>query len=205
MPPSSRDPREVTTRPVLGRAIVDSTGREVRRLRVFCTRARRSTDLEACQRCPAFVELASDGGADGCVACVPLSGDSRSVDTDAGSLIREPPLCVGADVAIAAIRPLIAARSVPFVLVVNDAEQVVGILWPSRLDRRTPAGALARDVMSVPWTAHEAAPIREALVLMATAHLRSLPIVAPDGTPVGVLRDVEALRAWVALRRLRWP
>jgi hypothetical protein len=103
-------------------------------------------------------------------------------------------------VSITALRKLVAEREVPFILVVSDVEHVIGMIWPIRLELPMPPGALASDVMTSACTAAEFTSIRQVLLFMATAHLRWLPIIAPDGTPLGVLRDVEALRAWVASR-----
>jgi hypothetical protein len=188
---------------VLAHSIVDASGRERRRLRVFCGRAGHSIDLDACRRCSAFVEVVEGDGQSGWVHCFPERTRLGPSETHAGSLVYGSPVCVHEDVRFSALRKLVVERELPFVLVVDASDHVAGTVWPRQLDGPSPRGACARDVMTKACTAAEACSIRDALLHMAMAHLRWLPIVAPDGTPVGMLRDVDALQVWARERASR--
>jgi hypothetical protein len=55
--------------------------------------------------------------------------------------------------------------------------------------------------MTSPGAAGETSTVRTVLLQMAASHRRWLPIVSHDGTPVGVVRDVDALHAWTLRSR----
>jgi CBS domain-containing protein len=189
-------------RPILGHAIVDSNGRSVRRLRVFCARLGHSLDYEACKTCPAY-RATVDGNRIECRADGPGPDEEPSCShrIDAAGAAPMPKLvCVREDVPATELSRLLADGT-PFVLVVGEDGRAIGTVWGNGDAELAEIGALARDLMTSPTIAPETTSIRAALLQMASAHLRAVSIVTSDGSPVGLLRDVDALGMWTALRR----
>lgn len=60
----------------------------------------------------------------------------------------------------------------------------------------------AGSVVSSALALHESTPVRRALRLLASAHLRAATVVDDAGLPLGVFRDVDGLRV-LALARTR--
>jgi CBS domain-containing protein len=79
------------------------------------------------------------------------------------------------------------------VAVVDGDRRLVGMVHEMALVGR-PARGDASHAMSTAIAIHEATPIRVALYLLASCHLREATVVSPDGQPIGVFRDVDGLR-----------
>jgi hypothetical protein len=62
------------------------------------------------------------------------------------------------------------------------------------------AGASVACAMSSAMGIHEAMPVRTALRLLASSHLREATVIGNDGTPLGIFRDVDGLHAIAAAR-----
>jgi hypothetical protein len=195
-------------RPLLGHSIVHADGRRVRSLRVFCARIARTLSLEACERCPAFREHVEDESEDGHIECVadgpgptPHSRPPAADHDGAGALVSCAPPSVRVDVSARDVATLLAETGAPYMLVVDEENHVVGAIWSTAAHLSGVApGATAVELMTTARVASERATIHATLLQMATSHLRWISIVADDGTPVGVLRDVDALRAWARRR-----
>jgi CBS-domain-containing membrane protein len=177
---------------------------------VFCARLGRTLDLHTCTRCPAFLEVARDASEDGHVECLadgagptPSARPRELTCQDgAGALATASPPCVREDVGARSVARLLIDTGAPYVLVVDAGDRVVGAVWSTAaLDPALEPGATAAEVMTTAQVASEVTTIHATLLRMAASHLRSMAIVADDGTPVGVLRDVDALRAWARRRR----
>lgn len=76
------------------------------------------------------------------------------------------------------------------VAVVDDDARLVGVM--------DPGGRLAKEDAGRGWAIPEDTCVPAALRLMALRHWRTAPVVAPSGTVVGVVQDVDALRALTA-------
>jgi hypothetical protein len=190
----------VPRRPILVHSIVSANGSQTRHPRVFCSRLAQSLSLEDCRACPAFlvekpsqegevIECRPDGPGPG---GAPPASFGRS---HAGAIAACSELvCVHGSVNALAVMELLHEERIPFVLVLDDDGRVVGAVWPSALIEDE--DATARDVMTNHGATEESSSVRAALLQMASSHRRYLPVVAGDGSPVGVVRDVDALRAW---------
>jgi CBS domain-containing protein len=89
--------------------------------------------------------------------------------------------------------------SVSAILVVDDADRLVGVIDPRVLESAAPdetAAVLARRSPCI----GESASLAEAVECMVRAHTRYLPVLRADGRVAGVLDDLDALR-WIALHR----
>lgn len=197
-----------TRRPVLSHTVVYGDGRSVRRLRVFCGRLGQSMDLDACARCAAFLEVNEEGSPE--VICRtdgpgPMGGDERveGAAYRVGALAVQAPLCVRDDVTTRDARALFRSHRPPFLLVVDAFDHVVGVVFPASLARVDVEALTVRDVMTTAGAAEETLSVDDALFAMAHTHRRALVIVDGEGTPVGSLRDVDALRMWTSRRRAR--
>lgn len=61
--------------------------------------------------------------------------------------------------------------------------------------RKGPSSTMTSPVaMPSPLALHESTPVRRALRLLASAHLREAAVVDDGGHPLGVFRDVDGLR-----------
>lgn len=191
-------------RPILGHAIVDSEGRSVRHLRVFCGRLGYSLSLDECRECPAYLHTTEDEHIE-CRADGPGPTDDAPVPSHdrAGSAELPRLLCVRDDVPGHELARLLADGSTPFVLVIDENGHAIGTVWATATVDALEV--LARDLMTTPVIASETTTVRSALLQMASSHLRAISLVTQDGTPVGLLRDVDALAMWTALRRRQKP
>lgn len=86
-------------------------------------------------------------------------------------------------------------RSLP---VVDAGDNLLGIVDEMRC--REVFGKTAASVMSSKLSLDALTPVRRALELMAAAHLREITVLDGEGRPLGMLRDVDALR-WLAEAR----
>lgn len=199
-------------RPLLTQTVVHGDGRTSRSLRVFCGRLGRSMALDECSRCAAFLAVESDDDARGHVRCRaegpgPNADDLRVPDAGfrAGAHASSAPLCVREEVTPLAVRALFRAHHPPFVVVVGDDGHVVGLVTEEAVAHLAPGAKTLRELMTSAGAANEALSIDAALVEMALSHRRSLVVVDASGTPVGSLRDVDALHAWTKRRRSERP
>jgi len=178
------DPRP---RPISTRTVILPEMAERRTLFVFCPKLMRAVTLD-----------------DGCAECTACAGFTTSLDASrrpsslcsfGGCASRASPGPVGAILARHAIcvrdDAVGTARGVGLhpgnVAVVDDDTRLVGMLDPSG---RVHTGEAACGA-AIP----EETPVPRALRQMAAQRWRSAPVVAQDGTVVGVLDDLDALRA----------
>lgn len=228
---SGQDPIE--KHPVLVREVLRGDGSRVLSLRVYCSRQSASVDLETCEVCASCIDISPDpGGTQVFVRCEPVQetanaragapeegsgpGGLAGGTTPVGEILSDNTLCVGTDTHVPAIIELMKERSLPGVFVVDDEGHLVGIvrdvnllrtLEPMPHMRQEPLHALAgshvETVMSTAMAIGEDSPVRRALLCMAHAHLREIPVVTREGRLVGVLRDIEGLRWFASERRAK--
>ncbi|MFO0678036.1 MAG: CBS domain-containing protein [Polyangiaceae bacterium] len=74
---------------------------------------------------------------------------------------------------------------------VKDGNALVGVIRLAPFAKATRVDVAMASALSV----LESAGVREAVLRMARAHLREIPVVTTEGEPVGILRDVDALLA----------
>lgn len=181
-------------RPISTRTVVLPDMAERRTLFVFCPRLERAVPLES-----------------GCAACTACAGFTTSPDPSrrpaslcsygecaceasrrpVGTILSRHAICVHAD-AVGAMR-VIGVHS-GCVAVVDDDAHLVGTLdGNGRVHVACDAGQAAIT---------EQVPVSRALRQMAVLRWRSAPVIARDGTVVGVVEDIDALRAVTAREAL---
>ena len=187
---------EVRRREILSR------GGARRQLSTFCPAERRSVGLEWCRGCPLALHADQDT-----VRCLPdveprdRSDDTARLGSDAavGEAVGRHQWSVLPDVRASEIASALKGTSVSAILVVDDADRLVGVIDRSVLESAPPderAGVLARRTPCI----GEANSLIEAVECMVRAHTRYLPVLRADGRVAGVLDDLDALR-WIALHR----
>jgi CBS domain-containing protein len=207
-------------RPILVRDVVRADGSHALGLRVFCPRQSASLPVDVCRACPSCVEIAE--GSDGdVVRCAPRArpaaprvegGTSPSDGVAIGVLLRGPILAVDGDLPLRRLASLFVERRVPYVFVVGPDATVLGVARERDLVRaispESIEGALRAqrpmrtvEIMSGASAVTESTPLRRALLQMAVAHVRQVPIVTPEGVLLGVLSDVDGLRLLAARMR----
>jgi CBS domain-containing protein len=196
--------------PILRLAVVGEDGTRQAEPRVFCRYQRRAIPVEVCRVCGHCDNIT--GEPDGVVACtVPRTPDDVDEDPDGGrtdvatvllggTIVLDPNTSV--DTALALMR----GEDRRSLAVVDAHGTVVGVLHEAAFvggspliradaDGRSGSGehTVAR-AMSSPLALPGRTSVREALRLLAAAHLREATVVDQDGTPLGVFRDVDGLR-----------
>ncbi len=200
--------------PVLIREIVRRDGSRTLAFHVFCSRRTESVPLAMCETCAACLDISPDAeGVRAVVRCRPpcptnaptafSRGDPNALPGDTtpvGTILHGATLCAGSDAEAATLLALLAERALPELFVVDESGRLVGLVRDGHLQRG--ASSLG-DVMSSATCVEEAVSVRRAVVRMAGAHVRAVPIVTRDGLLVGVLRDVDGLHFIATDRRGR--
>jgi CBS domain-containing protein len=178
--------------------------------RVFCRYRRASVPVEECASCVRCDEIqrTSAPSVDCTIPVAPerLIADPSGERTEVGTL-----LCTGAT-AIEQSAPLREALRLLHdgdqrsIAVVDEDTRLVGIVHEMAFvqlprDKGLPMHRREDDDVTVAMSAaiaiHEVTPVRVALRMLASSHLREATVVCSDGKPLGVFRDVDGLR-WIA-------
>lgn len=201
-------PDDPCLRPILA-CRVESDGASTVHMRVYCPRAGASAPVEACEVCAAHVEL-PEGGGGGAVRCGPEGEEACERVAEAppiGALVKAPVRAVEEGASLSSAAAMVEDAGAEPVLVVDVTGVCVGTLSRLEVMRRARGAILpgeqplsARDAMAEARVVLESASVHEVLRMMAVHRLRYLAIVAEDGTPLGLVSDVEALRLHTALR-----
>jgi CBS-domain-containing membrane protein len=177
---------KVTARLVSTRTVVEKHGSAKRTLHVLCPMHDRVIGVERCVECPMCVRLDASEGSVGrpSVACSFETPSARSRTVAVGSALTRFATCVRADAIGLELLASSRSGSLP---VVDEHERLVGVL-ESGLHLRADAGTQGLAI-------EEHMPVSKALAHMARHKVRQVPVVARDGTVVGVLDDLDAMRA----------
>jgi CBS domain-containing protein len=186
--------------PVSTRHVVGLDRVEHRSLLVFCPELEESTSLDRCGKCPRCVgfDAGDVPGARPAVLCGARGDDRKGGDTPVGRVLSRHAACIDGEAPLEALDALDGLQSAG-VPVVDDGLHLLGVVMPHESGAiRGPARQRMR-VLEATRTGHaaidERSSVSVALTRMAGAHARRLPVVARDGTVVGVIEDLDALRA----------
>ena len=158
---------------------------ERRALFVFCPMLRRAAALEDCLQCPRCMGLdAAEASRRPTVRCSFKGACVDATDPPVASVLSRHSSCVRVD-AVTEVGHVYGCKGA--VAVVDDRVRLVGLL-DDESEVRSDDAWLAIAV-------EEHTSIADALRRMAGVHLRSVPVVARDGTVVGVVDDLDAMRA----------
>lgn len=180
---------------------------EVERV-AYCPAREHTVGLSVCETCPKFVELvdAHDGQS---VRCVPEIGTRRikrelilpqldlqdvALRVPVGEVMTRLVVCVNPDTCVDAVRAILVETELPCVPVVSNDGLLVGIVTHQTL-LAAGAGLRAGELMAAAvLSVAESAPLAHAMATMAQAGIMVVPVVADDGSVVGAVSALEALR-----------
>ena len=170
--------------PISTRTVIERDG-STHTLLVVCPQEAQTVSVERCVACPGC-QCLDDG--DGSVrrpsvACSSGTPEVPGGARTAGNTLSRFSTCVRAD----AIGQVVLPSPYGCLPVVDENTLLVGVLGTdshARIDRA-----------AVDLAVEEHLPIRAALAHMAHHRARHVPVVARDGLVVGVLDDLEAMRA----------
>jgi CBS domain-containing protein len=200
-------PRAIrVSHPILRLEVLSRDGTRAARERVFCQLQRESMPVEVCSVCTR--REAIHRGATPSVDCTfpmpigPVRPDPQGERTEVASLLSSG---VSVVEETAPLREALALmkdgrRSLA---VVDTEQKLVGVVHEMAFARGGDSPTGDGDItwaMSTALAVHEAMPVRAALRLLASSHLREATVVSSEGRPLGVFRDVDGLR-WIANRR----
>jgi CBS domain-containing protein len=177
--------------------------------RVFCRLRRESVCTDVCAGCrhrDAVQEHPAES-VDCTIRLAPerLTRDLGGNATEVGMLLCRGTTVVDQSATLAETLRLLHAddrRSVPVVdadglLLGVVHEMSVVRLWPTMGPSRCRSDDDVTWAMSTAAAIHESTPVRVALRILASRHLREATVVSSDGRPLGRFRDVDGLR-WIA-------
>ncbi len=176
-------------RPISTRTVILPDMAERRTLFVYCPRLARATPLDACSDCTACAGFTTSQDPSRRPSALCSFGEcaGRAPRRPVAAVLSRHAICVRTD-ALGAVRGV--ALHDGQVAVVDDDTRIVGTLDSTGRVHSCDAvrgSAIPEDVS-----------VRGALRQMARLRRRSAPVIAPDGTVVGVVEDVDALRALTA-------
>lgn len=192
--------------PILRLEVLRPDGTRAAEQRVFCRYQRRSIDADACHGCEHCDFVTAEPRA-AIVCSIPTTRDQLTADasgetTEVGAVLQRSVAAVDPATPIGAALSVLRAEDRRSIAVVDGARSLVGVVHEvTFLQPRDPTDQVA-GVMSSALALHESTPLRRALRLLASAHLREATVVDGDGVPLGVFRDVDGLR-WLAAARRR--
>ncbi|MBX3185847.1 MAG: CBS domain-containing protein [Labilithrix sp.] len=190
--------------PILRLDVVRSDGTRQSTHRVFCRLRRESVPVGVCCACAHCDAIRAEPSP--AVACTVAGLDELPPDTDGmrtevGTLLHDGATVVEESASLRDAFEALRASDQRAIAVVNEARALVGVLheaaFVGRLGRAMPTVARA---MSKPIALPETVPVRAALRVLASSHLREATVVTSKGTPLGIFRDVDGLR-WIARAR----
>jgi CBS domain-containing protein len=193
--------------PILRLDVIGPGGDRRSEHRVFCRRKGRSVPVgtcASCVRCDAIVAEPLPA-----VVCTPaldestLAPDPLGVRTPVGGMLQEGTIAIDPDTTVREALGLLRSEDRRSVAVVDEKRAILGVVHEAAFLRRGLAAPRDEDVahvMSGTIAIHEAMPIRRAVELLATAHLREATVIDDDGVPIGRFRDVDGLR-WLTRAR----
>lgn len=192
--------------PILHLEVLRADGSRDVQHRVFCRYQRKSVDADACNGC-GHCDFVTNG-ADAAIVCsIPrtreeLTADSTGEGTEVGAVLRHSVIAVDPSTPVGEVLAVIRAEDRRSVAVVDGARSLVGVVHEVLFVQPRDPTEDVSQAMSTALALHESTPLRRALRLLASAHLREATVVDDDGVPLGVFRDIDGLR-WLAAARHR--
>lgn len=210
--PRPEQPSRVS-HPILRLHVLSRDGTRSATERVFCRYRRASVAVEECARCRSCdaIRRGTAPSVDCTISVAPdrLSPDPSGERTEVGTLLSRGATVIDASASVRDAFRLLHEDDRRSVAVVDDDLQLVGIIHEMAMVRlprdRSVASTPSEDAdvtaaMSSAMAIHEVTPVRTALRLLASSHLREATVVSNEGKPLGVFRDVDGLR-WIARAR----
>lgn len=190
--------------PVLRLDVLRPDGTRSSDLRVFCRYQRRSVPAGFCCACPHCDDV-TEGPSPAIVCSIPLMPGDLAADpmgerTEVGAVLREGTVALDPCASIGEALAVLRAQNRRSVAVVDGARSLVGVVHEVTFVRPENPSEHVASAMSSALALHESMPVRRALRLLASAHLREATVTDDEGVPLGVFRDVDGL-SWLARAR----
>lgn len=182
--------------PLLRLEVLRSDGSRMTEERVFCRYQRRSVQAGSCPTCDHCVEVTAEP--EPAIVCSIRSAPAVD-EPEIGTILHGRTVAIDPATAIGEALSIMRAEERRSVAVVDEGRMLVGIVHEVTFVRPT-KGDDVTAAMSSGLALHEATPVRRALRLLASAHLREAIVVDDSGVPLGTFRDVDGLR-WIARAR----
>lgn len=198
--------------PILKLDVLAPDGTSSSEHRVFCRYRQHSVPIRTCRACVHCDEIVAEPAP--AVRCtvdrepVDCRPDPFGLRTAVGEMLESGSLVVEPGTTVGEALSLLHRGDHRSVAVVDEEHVLVGVVHESTFARALGAKhrvSLAADValvMSGGLAIPEDTPIRRALALLASAHLREVMVVDDAGVPLGVFRDIDGLR-WLVRARSR--
>jgi CBS domain-containing protein len=175
---------------------------------VHCPRQESSVTVEECLGCPACagIETNEDGRHlvcehdDASLGAPPRRRARRPTDGDRtplSAVMSGDIVCVSPDLPVASLVELLVDRGFSGAPVVNSAGRPIGVVSKSDLVSGDRAGVVRDIMMPIAFTLPESASLSHAAALMAYENIHRVPVIAADGTVVGIVSSMDVVR-WVA-------
>jgi predicted transcriptional regulator len=181
--------------PLLRLEVLRPDGTRTTEYRVFCRYQRRSVPAGSCTACRHCDAITTEP--DPAIVCtIPVDPDeSEGADgAEVGTILHGETVAIDPATAIGDALVVMRAEDRRSVAVVDESRTLVGVVHEVTFVRPTkPAEAVAAS-MSSGLALHESTPVRRALRLLASAHLREAIVVDDAGVPLGTFRDIDGLR-----------
>lgn len=196
--------------PILRLHVLEPDGTRQTENRVFCRKKVHSVGVEDCCKCVHCDAIT--GGPLPQVQCSlpeapPLApADCAGEQTAVGTLLMGGVVAIAESATIGAAVGLMRAEALRSIPVVGDDRLLIGVVRePAFLGHSAEGSVLGvRTAMSAPIAVHEQTPIRSALRVLASHHLREITVVSLSGAPIGVFRDVDGLH-WIGVAQRGEP
>ena len=190
--------------PLLRLEVLRPDGSRSTEHRVFCRFQGRSVPAGTCCGCMHCVAVEADP-APAIVCSIPLEPEDLEPDpagehTEIGVLLRGDTVAIDPSASIGDALAVLRAQERRSVAVVDEACVLVGVVHEASFARRGKKAEHLAESMSSPLALHETTPVRLALRLLASAHLREAIVTDDAGVPLGTFRDVDGLR-WLVHAR----
>jgi CBS domain-containing protein len=176
---------------------------------VHCPRREGSATVEECLVCPVCSGLESDAEGryivchyqDEATGQPPLRRRRRRPTdgdrTPLSAVMSADIVCVSPDLPIEQLVALLVDRGFGGVPVVDPHGKPIGVVSKSDLIAGAHTGLVRDIMMPIAFTMPESASLSHAAALMAYENIHRVPVVAADGTVVGIVSSMDIVR-WVA-------
>jgi CBS domain-containing protein len=175
---------------------------------VFCRYQHRSVPAGSCCACVHCDSITAEP--EPAIVCsIPLEPEALAPDpageqTEVGVLMHGDTVAIDPAASIGEALKILRGEERRSVAVVDDQRVLVGVVHEVTFARPGKPSEDVAAAMSSGLALHESTPVRHALRLLASAHLREAIVIDDAGVPLGTFRDVEGLR-WLARVRRRAP
>lgn len=183
--------------PLLRLEVLRPDGTRTTEHRVFCRYQRRSVPAGTCCACLHCTEVTAEP--EPAIVCA-IPSEPSMEEPEVGTILRGETVAIDPATPIGEALLVMRAEERRSVAVVDGDRTLVGIVHEVTFVRPVKPGEEVAAAMSSGLALHEATPVRRALRLLASAHLREAIVVDDAGVPLGTFRDVDGLR-WIAKAR----